>query len=112
MIHRPPAILSTILNTAYDSTTSDNTVTLALSEGAASFKDAKEHCRCITFSPDGQWIVTENKDQRGLDIWNVETLSYAKTIAKGCVELDFKFITYSADANKVMIVPNFHSNIS
>jgi WD40 repeat protein len=122
IIHRPQAIFSTIINKAYDSTTSDNTLTLALPEGAASFKDsrsrnknsphAKEHYRCITFSPDGQWIATENKDQRGLDIWNVETLSYAKTIAKGCVELDFDFITYSADGKKVMIVPSFHSNIS
>jgi DNA-binding beta-propeller fold protein YncE len=56
--------------------------------------------RNIAISPDGQWIAIENKDQRALDIWNVETLTCAKTIATG----NFHLITYSADGKKVMTV--------
>ena len=34
---------------------------------------AKDRRRPIALSPDGQWMAT--KDERGLDIWNVETFS-------------------------------------
>jgi WD40 repeat protein len=58
----------------------------------------------VAFSPDGQWIAIENKDQRALDIWSVETLSFVKTIANGSGQLDFHSITYSADGKKIMII--------
>ena len=90
IIHSQRVILSAIGGTMYDSR------------------------HLITLSPDGRWIAIENRNQRALDMWNVETLSNAKTIAKGCDELDSDFdtITHSADGKKVMIVTISYSNPS
>ena len=52
-----------------------------LSSISGTVHDGRNHRHRIAFSPDGQWIAIENKDQRALDIWNIETLTYAKTIA-------------------------------
>ena len=119
IIRKSRVVISTIGPTRYHSQGSDDTIALAPSEGRASIdprignkivSPAKEDCRRqVAFSPDGKWIAIENKDERALDIWSVETLSFVKTIANGSGQLDFDNITYSADGKTIMIIASCFS---
>ena len=102
MIYNPRVIVSNTGRTVYDSTSSYDATLLALSKSGASGTSNEIKFEYSAISPDGQWIATWNMRERDLNIWNVETGSYARTIAEGNAK--YHFITYSADGKKLMFV--------
>ena len=93
-ITHDPAIILSINSSVYNSASFGDIIALSLRKGEIAFshtKTGKEtgsrirtagRFRLIAFSPDGQWIVTCRDRQRGLKIWNAQTRTHAKTIAK------------------------------
>ena len=105
-IYNPRVIRSNTGSIVYDSTSSYDAIPLALSKSGASRTGNDIHLPNFAISPDGQWIINRNKDQ-ALEIWSVESRSYARTIAKGMPEYYYR-TTYSADGKKIMFISTFY----
>ena len=103
IIYNPRVIRSNTGRIVYDGTSSYDVIPLDLSKNGADEEDFD----LFAISPDGKWIATwyTNVQEPFLKIWNVETRSYARTIAKGFVRTNtFNIITYSADGKKIMFI--------
>ena len=119
IVHNPPVSLSINRREVRDSTTCGEAMVVCLSKGIGYFNTSTGNmigsriptgeCSLIASSPDGQQIVTCHEDECPLDIWNVGARAHVKDIAKELKHRKIKRITFSADAEKVMIVtsPNY-----
>ena len=109
------------IDSVYDSTIFGEIIALSFRfYGGIAFFDARtgkeigariptpDYPHLISFSPDGQWLVTRARDPgHALDIWNVQTRTHTKTIEKGS-EHEFTRIKYSG-GEKVMLTNDAHS---
>ena len=110
IIYNPRVICSNTGSMVYNRTSSYDTVPLALSKSEASGTGNKINFDFFAISPDGQWIASLDINERSVDIWNVETRSYARTIAKKFQHYYYR-ITYSADGKKIMFIGTSHSGL-
>ena len=110
MIYNPRVVRSNTGNTVYDIASSYDAIPLALSKSGASRTGNDIYLDIFAISPDGQWIVNRDGSKCSLDIWNLETRSYVRTIAKG-IPQGYYPITYSADGKKIMFISTFYSRL-
>ena len=67
--------------------------------------------RLVSFSPDGQWLVTRPWGYgHALDVWNVQTRTHTKTIQEGSGNV-FKRIKYSAGGERFMVIHDSNQTI-
>ena len=110
MIYDPRVIRSNTGSIVYDTTSSYDAISRALSKSGASRIGNTIKLDYFAISPDGQWIVNRVRNQGSLDIWNVEIRSYARTIARVSF-LDLDRITFSADGKKIMFIGTLDSGL-
>ena len=111
LIYNPRVIHSNTGSIVYDSTSSYDVIPLALPKSGASRTGNGIYLHHFAISPDGQWIVDSDMNESSLNIWNVETRSYCRTIAEGIPQSHY-FITYSAGGKKIMFINTFDSTLN